>query len=34
MSSTQLTITPKDINGNPLITDDGVCGPFVLNFQA
>ena len=33
VSSSQLTITPKDINGNPLITDDGVCGPFVLNFQ-
>ena len=34
VSSSQLTITPKDINGNPLITDDGVCGPFVLNLQA
>jgi phosphodiesterase/alkaline phosphatase D-like protein len=33
VSSTQLTITPKDINGNPLTTDDGACGPFVLNFQ-
>jgi phosphodiesterase/alkaline phosphatase D-like protein len=33
VTSTQLTITPKDINGNPLITDDGVCGPFILNFQ-
>ena len=32
-SSTQLTITPKDIHGNPLTTDDGACGPFVLNFQ-
>ena len=33
VNSSQLTITPKDINGNPLITDDGVCGPFVLNSQ-
>ena len=33
VSSTQLTITPKDINGNPLTTDDGACEPFVLNFQ-
>jgi hypothetical protein len=34
VSSTQLTITPKDIDGNPLTTDDGACGPFVLSFQA
>jgi phosphodiesterase/alkaline phosphatase D-like protein len=33
VSSTELTIAPKDINGNPLTTDDGACGPFVLNFQ-
>jgi alkaline phosphatase D len=33
VSSTQLTITPKDIHGTPLTTDDGPCGPFVLNFQ-
>ena len=33
VTSTQLTITPKDIAGNPLATDDGSCGPFVLNFQ-
>ena len=33
VNSNQLTITPKDINGNPLVTDDGPCGPFVLNFQ-
>ena len=34
VTSSQLTITPKDINGNPLITDDGPCGPIVLNLQA
>jgi alkaline phosphatase D len=33
VTSTQLTITPKDIDGNPLTTDDGACGPFVLSFQ-
>jgi alkaline phosphatase D len=33
VTSTQLTITPKDIAGNPLTTDDGPCGPFVLSFQ-
>ena len=33
VTSTQLTITPKDIAGNPLTTDDGACGPFVLGFQ-
>ena len=33
VTSTQLTITPKDIGGNPLTTDDGACGPFVLSFQ-
>jgi alkaline phosphatase D len=32
-NSSRLTITPKDINGNPLVTDDGACGPFVLNYQ-
>jgi alkaline phosphatase D len=34
VSSSQLTIAPKDISGNPLTTDDGACGPFVLNFQS
>ena len=34
VTSTQLTITPKDIAGNPLTTDDGPCGPFVLNYQS
>jgi alkaline phosphatase D len=33
VTSTQLTITPKDIDGNPLTTDDGACGPFVLSSQ-
>jgi alkaline phosphatase D len=33
VSSTQLTITPKEIDGSPLVTDDGPCGPFVLNSQ-
>jgi alkaline phosphatase D len=32
-TSTKLTITPKDINGNPQTSSDGPCGPFVLNFQ-
>jgi hypothetical protein len=33
VTSTELTITPKDIDGNPLADDDGPCGPFVLRFQ-
>jgi alkaline phosphatase D len=33
VTSSKLTITPKGIDGNPLVTDDGACGPFVLNFQ-
>jgi alkaline phosphatase D len=33
VSNTQLTITPKDIAGNPLADDDGPCGPFVLSLQ-
>jgi alkaline phosphatase D len=33
VTDSALTITPKGINGNPLVTDDGPCGPFVLNFQ-
>lgn len=33
VTSTQLTITPKDIAGNPLADDEGPCGPFVLSFQ-
>jgi hypothetical protein len=32
-TSSHLTITPKGIDGNPLTTDDGACGPFVLNYQ-
>lgn len=33
VTGSQLTITPKDIAGNPLTTDDGPCGPFVLSSQ-
>jgi phosphodiesterase/alkaline phosphatase D-like protein len=33
VTSTRLTITPKDIGGNPLTNDDGACGPFDLSFQ-
>ena len=33
VTSSKLTITPKGIDGNPLTTDDGACGPFVLNYQ-
>jgi phosphodiesterase/alkaline phosphatase D-like protein len=33
VTSSQLRITPKNINGAPLTSDDGPCGPFVLNFQ-
>jgi phosphodiesterase/alkaline phosphatase D-like protein len=33
VTSTELTITPKDIAGSPLADDDGACGPFVLSFQ-
>ena len=33
VTSSSLTITPKDINGVPQTSADGPCGPFVLNFQ-
>ncbi|MEK6250714.1 MAG: hypothetical protein AABM43_02015 [Actinomycetota bacterium] len=33
VTNSKLTITPKGINGAPLVTDDGVCGPLVLNYQ-
>lgn len=33
VTDTQLTVTPKDIAGNPLTTDDGPCGPFVLSLE-
>jgi phosphodiesterase/alkaline phosphatase D-like protein len=33
VTSSTLTIQPKDITGGPLVTDDGPCGPIVLNFQ-
>jgi hypothetical protein len=33
VSSSKLTITPKDINGAPQTSSDGPCGPFVLNYQ-
>jgi alkaline phosphatase D len=33
VTSSKLTITPKDINGAPQTSADGPCGPFVLNFQ-
>ncbi len=33
VTSSALTITPKGIDGNPLVTDDGVCGPIVLSYQ-
>ena len=33
VTASQLTITPKDIGGDPLVTDDGPCGPFVLSYQ-
>jgi alkaline phosphatase D len=29
----RLTITPKGINGRPLVDGDRPCGPFVLNFR-
>ncbi len=32
-TSSKLTITPKDINGQPQTSADGPCGPFVLNYQ-
>lgn len=33
VTSSQLTITPKDIDGNPQTSADGPCGPFVLDYQ-
>ena len=33
VTSSKLTITPKNINGAPQTSDDGPCGPFVLNYQ-
>ena len=33
VTSSKLTVTPKNINGAPLTSDDGPCGPFVLNYQ-
>mgnify|MGYP000191507289 CR=1 FL=1 len=33
VTSSQLTITPKGIDGAPLTSSDGPCGPFVLNYQ-
>lgn len=33
VTSSRLTITPKDINGAPQTSDDGPCGPFVFDFQ-
>jgi hypothetical protein len=32
-TSSQLTVQPKNISGQPLTSDDGPCGPFVLNYQ-
>jgi hypothetical protein len=29
----QLTVTPKDIGGNPLTDNGAPCGPFVLNYS-
>jgi hypothetical protein len=33
VTSSKLTITPKDINGNQQSGDDGLCGPIVFNYQ-
>jgi alkaline phosphatase D len=33
VTSSKLTVTPKNINGAPQTSDDGPCGPFVLNYQ-
>lgn len=34
VTNTRLTVTPKDINGNPQVdTQGGPCGPFVFNHQ-
>jgi len=33
VNSSKLTVTPKNINGAPQTSDDGPCGPFVLNYQ-
>jgi alkaline phosphatase D len=30
---TRLTITPKGIDGGPLVTDDGVCPPIALDYE-
>ena len=33
VTSSKLTITPKGIDGAPLTSSDGPCGPFVLDYQ-
>jgi phosphodiesterase/alkaline phosphatase D-like protein len=33
VTKSQLTVTPKDINGNPVMDDGRPCGPVVLNFR-
>jgi hypothetical protein len=33
VTGARMTIEPKDIKGQPLVTDDGRCGPFVLKFR-
>jgi Phosphodiesterase/alkaline phosphatase D len=33
VTNSKLTVTPKNINGTQLTSDDGPCGPFVLNYQ-
>jgi alkaline phosphatase D len=33
VTKSQLTVTPKDINGNQLTDNGQPCGPFVLNFR-
>ena len=33
VTGSTLTIAPKGIDGNPLVTDDGVCGPLVLHAE-
>jgi phosphodiesterase/alkaline phosphatase D-like protein len=33
VTRSRLTVTPKDINGNPLMDDGRPCGPVVLNYS-
>jgi hypothetical protein len=33
VTKSRLTVTPKNINGQPLTDNGAPCGPFVLNYR-